>query len=49
MSAERGGSSFESKREVGGSTISVHEGSLVRMRRGGARGGLWFGAGAGAR
>ena len=49
MSVERGGSSFRSEREAGGSTISVHEGSLVRMGRGGARGRLWFGAGAGAR
>ena len=44
-----GGSSFGSEREAGGSTISVHEGSLVRMRWGGARGGLRFGVGFGAR
>ena len=44
-----GGSSFGSEREAGGSTISVHKGNLVRMGRGGAWGGLRFGARAGAR
>ena len=49
MLAERGGSSFGSKREAGGSTISQGVASLVRMGRGGAREGLWFGVGVGAR
>ena len=49
MSVQReGGSSFGSKREAGGSTISHRAASLVRMGLSGAREGLRFGARAGA-
>ena len=42
------GSSFGSEREAAGSTISHGTTSVVKIGLSGARGGLWFGARAGA-